>query len=301
VLLEHFSIEDFKDTFPLASLGARVCYSDKSFEELLLDDPRVADKERRAEFLLSLANRKHFSIFAHSFAYKKVGEENALRIGATYFKSRYNPKYPDVIGISLRHYLEELQRIDQEQYQNAFTKLAEYDVSPYKYFNGGLVDIKNERQSIEVSLLYVNTKYDGFAVFYIDGVSRIATHQLVRHSALNFSQRSQRYVKEDDNYVVLPDSIFNDDEAEEKAIIHEKLSKFLYKDLVYNYKVKREDARYLLPAGMRTTIMVSGTLNWIYDFIEKRIDPHAQWEIRHIANTMKDLLDRKINQCYNIP
>ncbi|MBX0312565.1 MAG: FAD-dependent thymidylate synthase, partial [Sulfurihydrogenibium sp.] len=213
--------------------------------------------------------------------------------------SRYNPKYPDVIGISLRHYLEELQKKDQEQYNNAFKKLAEYDARVKILYNriDNYSDFDNKDfRSVRVYLLHLNTDYDGYAVFYIDGISRIATHQLVRHSALNFSQRSQRYVKEDDNDTIFPDSILSNKEIKERVELHDKLSKLLYKDLVYNYKIKREDARYFLPAGAKTSIVVSGTLNWINDFIEKRNTPHAQWEIRNVAYAMKYILDKQVNK-----
>jgi thymidylate synthase (FAD) len=69
MLIQHFTIEDFKDTFPLASLGARVCYSNKSLHELLSEDVRITNRQKRAEFLSKLGNLKHFSIFAHSFVY----------------------------------------------------------------------------------------------------------------------------------------------------------------------------------------------------------------------------------------
>jgi len=157
------------------------------------------------------------------------------------------------------------------------------------------------------------------------------THQLVRHTTLNFSQRSQRYVREDENYTVLPPSILESQEeievdisgmnqtiakiyevlknlkeeiiepkflelkskirAYELAKLHEELSQYIYDLLVYGYKIKREDARFFLPTGRRTTIVVSGTLSWIKDFIEKRNTPHAQWEIRNVAKLMKEILD----------
>jgi Predicted alternative thymidylate synthase len=323
MLLNFFSIEDFKDSFPYTALGARVCYNSGDLNSLL-NDPRVVEKQKRAEFLSKLGNYKHFSVFAHSFVYKKVGEENALRIGATYFKTHYNPKYPDVIGASLRHYLEELLKVDENQYFKAFEKLAEYDtpVDP--------IEIRTEN-NLTVSLIGLKKEYDGYAVFFIDGVSRAMTHQLVRHTALNFSQRSQRYVREDENYTVLPPSILESQEeievdvsgmnqtiakiyevlknlkeeihepkflelkskikAYELAKLHDELSQYIYDLLVYGYKIKREDARFFLPTGRRTTIVVSGTLSWIKDFIEKRNTPHAQWEIRNVAKLMKEILD----------
>ena len=41
--------------------------------------------------------------------------------------------------------------------------------------------------------------------FYLEGVSRAMTHQLVRHRIASYSQRSQRYVEEGDfDYIVPP-------------------------------------------------------------------------------------------------
>jgi len=283
MLLDLFTIEDFKDSFPHAALGARVCYNSGNLESLL-NDPRVVDKQKRAEFLSKLGNYKHFSVFSHSFVYKKVGEKNALKIGATYFKSHYTPKYPDVIGVSLRHYLEELLKKDEKEYLKVFEKLAEFDtpIEPRGIYT---------QDNLTVALIGINKEYDGYAVFFIDGVSRAMTHQLVRHTALNFSQRSQRYVKEDENYTIMPPSIVENKDALELVKLYDEMSTALYNMLVYDYKIKREDARFFLPMGRRTTIVVSGTLKWIHDFIEKRDTPHAQWEIRNVASGMRKLLN----------
>ena len=282
MLLDFFTIEDFKDSFPYAALGARVCYNSGDLKSLL-NDPRVIDKQKRAEFLSKLGNYKHFSVFSHSFAYKKVGEKNALRIGATYFKSHYTPKYPDVIGVSLRHYLEELLKKDEKEYQKAFEKLAEYDthIEPRGVYT---------QDHLTVALIGINKEYDGYAVFFIDGVSRAMTHQLVRHTTLNFSQRSQRYVKEDENYTIMPPSVAENKDALELVKLYDEMATAFYEMLVYDYKIKREDARFFLPMGRRTTIVVSGTLKWIHDFIEKRDTPHAQWEIRNVARGMRRLV-----------
>lgn len=355
-ITEIFSLEDFKDSIPFTALGARTCYSSGNLN-YLLNDPRVVSREERAKFLSKLGNYKHFSVFAHSFAYKNlltleeekldkiIGEEfknlpkqqkaqiSAIKIGATRFKSHYNPKYPTVIGISLRHYLEELLEESEEEYFKSFEKIANYDipVEPLGYKN-------------DVWLIGLKKEYDGYAVFYIDNVSRTMTHQLVRHTTLNFSQRSQRYVKEDENLFIMPPSIneaicrlenkeikenfvsiirkllFYIQKSDAKETLIKKVEKrvsgfineeenlnnleYLFKftdqlcEIVYDYavyscKVKREDARFILPNGRKTTIVVSGTLNWIKDFIVKRTDAHAQWEIQQVAKAMKYLLEQQ--------
>ncbi|MGC8941085.1 MAG: FAD-dependent thymidylate synthase [Sulfurihydrogenibium sp.] len=333
-ITDFFTLEDFKMSIPFTALGARVCYNAGDLNSLL-NDPRVVDKKTRAEFLSKLGNYKHFSVFSHSFAYKKVGEMNALKIAATYFKTVYNPNYPDVIGVSLRHYLEDLLKKDLQEYLKAFEKIAKFDVP---------IEPLGQREN--VSLIGLLTEYDGYAVFFIDNVSRTFTHQLVRHTTLNFSQRSQRYVREEENYVIIPPSILENNQtleiegieklksvmeqmlsavknsvenpsqtvlesintlerrfnslefktklkATDLAKLYDELSQIVYDLLVHYYKIKREDARFFLPNGRRTTIVVSGTLYWIKDFIEKRDNQHAQWEIRNVARQMKELLQEK--------
>ena len=356
---EIFRLEDFKESIPFTALGARTCYSSGDLD-YLLNDPRVISKEDRAKFLSKLGNYKHFSVFAHSFAYKDLVELDeelidkylekeflnlsknekakilALKISATHFKSEYNPEYPTVIGVSLRHYLEDLLQYDEKEYFNAFKEMVKYDIPVEP-----LGSLEN------TTLIGLLKDYDGYAVFYIDKISRVCTHQLVRHTSLNFSQRSQRYVKEDENQFIIPPSIKNSSckleeeeilkkslenvfnnfykelekveyskaETKEKILksldkkikelnkkdlsledlfkIFDSLSEVLYDYSIYKCKIKREDGRFILPHGRRTTIVVSGTLKWIKDFILKRTDEHAQWEIRNIANQMKTLLEKE--------
>ena len=52
--------------------------------------------------------------------------------------------------------------------------------------------------------------------FAIEGVSRVLTHQLVRHRIASYSQQSQRYVKEHDFETIVPPTIAARPEAKEK-------------------------------------------------------------------------------------
>jgi len=53
MLLNFFTIEDFKDSFPFTALGARVCYNSGDLNSLL-NDPRVVEKQKEQNFYLSL-------------------------------------------------------------------------------------------------------------------------------------------------------------------------------------------------------------------------------------------------------
>jgi thymidylate synthase (FAD) len=270
---ELFSWEDFKETFPLTAIGARVCYSKKSLEKLL-KEPKVSSPRERAEFLSKLANWKHYSVFAHSFAYKRVGRENAIYLGAKYFKTYWNESRPDYIGVSLRHYLEELTPDEQKE---VFEKLSQIEVP-----------VKPWSQEGNVTLLGGTYRGFGYFVFYIGGISRVATHQMVRHTALNFSQRSQRYATERENRSVIPPSF--GERAKSLFESWDKMANDLYRVLTEDLKIPKEDARFILPHGRSSTIVVSAPTPWLLDFLKKRTQKAAQWEIREIAQRMLKLL-----------
>ena len=50
--------------------------------------------------------------------------------------------------------------------------------------------------------------------FYITGVSRAFTHELIRHRLLSYSQQSQRYVDESEANIVIPPAITDPDMRE---------------------------------------------------------------------------------------
>jgi thymidylate synthase (FAD) len=155
-------------------------------------------------------------------------------------------------------------------------------------------------QKENVYLLHYNNKYDGYAVFYIENTSRAATHQIVRHTILNYSQKSQRYVLEQsrnkeiqlNNKFYIPDKIKENEYFYTKYILLMRKIQMLYKEMVEN-NIPAEDARYILPNAQYSTIVVSGSLKQLYEFIDKRKNKDAQKEIREIALKMYELLESK--------
>ena len=57
--------------------------------------------------------------------------------------------------------------------------------------------------------------------------------------------------------------------------------------------IAKEDARFVLPEAMQTNITVTMNFREIRHFLKLRLDSHAQWEIRELANKMKDLIIEK--------
>jgi len=126
--------------------------------------------------------------------------------------------------------------------------------------------------------------------FGIEGISRVTTHQLVRHRIASFSQQSQRYVSHKEIFdVVLPPSIAADPELSEKfsALIGE--IHHFYGELVEK-GIPAEDARYVLPNAAETKILVTMNARELFHFFRLRCCERAQWEIRAMAVEMLKLV-----------
>lgn len=124
------------------------------------------------------------------------------------------------------------------------------------------------------------------AVFNITGISRVCSHQFVRSKHLDFLQRSQRYCKEQEAGITLPQLT-----EEQEAVYMGSIltSKMAYENLIA-LGLKKEDARFVLPEATHTELNVVGNLQAWKDFIKLRADTHAQWEIREVAKQINNLL-----------
>lgn len=124
------------------------------------------------------------------------------------------------------------------------------------------------------------------ATFHVSGISRACSHQFVRSKHLDFLQRSQRYCNETETDFVVPP--VSPDMA---AIITAS-----YQTALVQYKtllaagIKKEDARFVLPNGGTTELIVTGNFQAWLDFIKLRADKHAQWEIREVAKIINNKL-----------
>jgi thymidylate synthase (FAD) len=123
--------------------------------------------------------------------------------------------------------------------------------------------------------------------FSIENISRVASHQLVRHRLASYTQMSHRFAKPVENYYkpIIPPSA----EKREKDMIEKAYSE-IYSYYYYLLKngVPEEDARYILPNGVNTNVVVTMNARELYNFFSLRLCSRSQWEIRKIAWTMLD-------------
>jgi thymidylate synthase (FAD) len=137
----------------------------------------------------------------------------------------------------------------------------------------------------------------GTVTFYITGISRSLTHELIRHRHFSYSQLSQRYVPERNAAMVEPEVIANDPELHAKFLAAAEASVAAYTDLLRGLesrfadepnptlrrKQARQAARAVLPNATETRIVVTGNYRAWRHFIAMRATEHADVEIRALA------------------
>jgi len=129
----------------------------------------------------------------------------------------------------------------------------------------------------------------------LQGISRAASHQIVRHRIASFSQQSQRYVKVTRSYGYLkPPGVPQDLKVPVETKGHRlelnfedvmDLTRQAEEGLVAK-GVKAEDSRYLRPNAATTNIVMSKSPRQLIHFFNLRCAPDAQWEIRDLAWSM---------------
>ena len=121
------------------------------------------------------------------------------------------------------------------------------------------------------------------ATFYIRA-SRVLTHELVRHRLASYSQRSQRYVRENEpRYIEPPEIKEKSDSAHEQFERAMKACWESYKDLLAK-GIKPEIARYVLPNACETQIICTWNFREIRHIIKLRTSKRALPEIRAVAS-----------------
>jgi len=133
--------------------------------------------------------------------------------------------------------------------------------------------------------------------FYITGISRSCTHELIRHRHFSYSQLSQRYVPENESQIVVPPGMEDDDELRRILVEAADASRTTYAELLSKLEAKfadqpnailrrkqaRQAARAVLPNATETRIVVTGNYRAWRHFIAMRASEHADVEIRRLA------------------
>jgi thymidylate synthase (FAD) len=120
-------------------------------------------------------------------------------------------------------------------------------------------------------------------MFLVEGVSRVTTHQLVRHRIASYSQQSQRFVEE--LRYIIPPTISSKPKASSIFLQAIESVQKAYKSLLEE-GVPKEDARYILPSATRTRIVITMNARELLHFFRLRCCNRSQWEIKDLAYKM---------------
>ncbi len=117
--------------------------------------------------------------------------------------------------------------------------------------------------------------------FAIENVSRVLTHQLVRHRLASFDQQSQREVDLENAGFIIPQEIKNSKFEEE---FKEKLEELLeFYEKMQDAGINNEYARFILPNATATNIVMTMNARSLRHFLKLRTCNRAQNEIQELA------------------
>jgi len=143
--------------------------------------------------------------------------------------------------------------------------------------------------------------------FSIEGVSRVLTHQLVRHRIASYSQQSQRYVRESEFDYLIPPSIEEDECLKDVYVGTMKKIQEAYDRLIKKFEEKGrrgetayQDARFVLPQATETKIVVTMNCRELLHFFKERCCSRAQWEIRDLAEAMLRLCKQSLPAVFEL-
>ena len=131
--------------------------------------------------------------------------------------------------------------------------------------------------------------------FGVEGVSRVLLAQLTRHRLASFSVQSQRYVSYENGfgYIMPPKIAALGEEAQ--AEYHAQMQQMHAWYVAWQEKLGKcgeganEDARFILPGGCETRLMLTMNVRELRHFFSLRMCTRAQWEIRALATEMHRL------------
>jgi len=125
--------------------------------------------------------------------------------------------------------------------------------------------------------------------------NRAIGNEIVRHRIASYTQESTRYVKYTGELEFIEPMLIREDYIV-WAELMEEIEK-TYHNLIKN-KVKPEIARGVLPLDLKTEIVVTMNLrSWLH-FIDLRTDTTAHYQIRAVANEIKEIFNTTIPEIF---
>lgn len=124
--------------------------------------------------------------------------------------------------------------------------------------------------------------FEHVSVTFLVRCSRVVSHELVRHRMASYTQQSQRFREPRADEFIIPPTLppeYEDEWEDDYAKLFALYEK-------WRGRLKRQEARYMLPAGASTQVAVTMNLRELHHVMTLRSDRSAQPEMRVVANLM---------------
>jgi len=127
--------------------------------------------------------------------------------------------------------------------------------------------------------------------FAIDGISRVTSHQLVRHRLASYTQQSQRYVTLKKRKYITPSTILAHPGMKAKYLEAVQSAYQLYGEMLKE-GIPAEDARYVLPQAIETSLIMTMNARELIHACSLRLCLRAQWEIVQLFESVKQEVEK---------
>ena len=123
------------------------------------------------------------------------------------------------------------------------------------------------------------------------------THELVRHRLASYSQRSQRYVRENEPSYLVPPEV---EASHDASVAFREAMESAWQSYAALLRagLKPEIARYVLPNACYTDIVCTWNFRELRHIIKLRTSPRALPEIRAVAGALRDIMKREAPQVF---
>lgn len=296
-----FQLSQVKGVNPvLIEFSARLCYN------------TLGRLGTAPQFVKNVLEKGHLSVAEHGSFYIRKEQERTERgdlkpwlhykhLFDMFTYNRFISLNQNAIFGNIRALSEAMQGVRENRFESISSVLHVSLPELFEKFDVPITEIKSPGFYVEpkngVSLIAFNVgsmieddiksvkdryKWSRYT-FLLEGISRNCSHQIARHRGASISQESQRYVDSSNaEFSYPPDFTLEQIEWLSKNYGY---SMAVYEELRKS-GAKKEDARFSLPSGINTRMVISFDYRDLLSFLNLRCDKHSQWEIRNIALEM---------------
>lgn len=267
--------KDFDDVTRMIEKAGRICY--KSEHKITTDS--------HINFIYMLSNKKHYSPMEHGTIYLKIVLPWSLRNALG--DSKYKYKH-DIVSF-----------YENNEYSRVVRKTEYIDDVPYGsiYYITTNYRVLQENDRMD-DIKYLSPPEDDHAKRYTFKIicDRGVGNEIVRHRKLSFCQESTRYCNYAyDNFgntitFVKPYWYYDNVEGQACYIKACEEIEDHYLWMVQELKMSPQQARQILPLGLKTELIVTGFFDDWEHFLSLRTASGAHPDMQIIANEIKDYL-----------